>query len=99
MMTIPTADNAQRAASAHVALAAFAEYLGPEGPKENRTTVYRYDGDGVDLADPDQFLTIVGDLVANLMHAADVAGADWQRILTRADMHYSAETTEPYDLL
>jgi hypothetical protein len=97
-MTIPTADNAQRVESAHTALMAFGQYLGPEGPKENRTTVYQYDGTDLDLTDPDQYLTIAGDLVANLMHAADVAGVDWQRILTRADMHYSAETTEPYDL-
>lgn len=53
---------------------------------------------GPDLCDPDRFLTIAGDLIANLLHAADAADVDTDTLLGRAVLHYAAESTTPYDL-
>jgi hypothetical protein len=78
-------DNTERIEAAHVALRAFAGQYGP-------------DEYGTDLTEPDNFLTIAGDLIANLLHAADVAGVDTDTLLGRAILHYSAESTTPYDL-
>jgi hypothetical protein len=77
--------NTERVEAAHVALRAFAGHCGP-------------DEYGTNLGDPDEFLTIAGDLIANLLHAADAVDVDADTLLGRAILHYSAESTTPYDL-
>jgi len=38
--------------------------------------------------------TIIGDLIANLLHLADSEGMCAESLLARAKMHYDAEITE-----
>ena len=47
---------------------------------------------GMDMAD--DLPTIIGDLIANLLHLADQEGMCVESLLARAKMHYDAEITE-----
>lgn len=42
----------------------------------------------------DEYDTAIGDLICDLHHFADQEGIDWQEVLDRADMHYTAEVEE-----
>lgn len=73
---------AERVKQAHTALRAFAAMFNP--------TEY----DVSDLTDGGEFLCVAGDLVADLMHAADAAGIEPDELISRAELHYSAEAEE-----
>jgi hypothetical protein len=74
--------NAERVESAHATLMAFGRQAGPG------------EYDLSDLTNPEEFLAVAGDLIANLMHAADAAGVDMDQLLSRAILHYSAESND-----
>lgn len=38
--------------------------------------------------------TQIGDLLADLMHLADLEGLDWETVVRRATMHYEDEIAE-----
>lgn len=78
--------NAERVEAGRAALISFSEQPGQGGYVVT------------DLSDAEQFLTVAGDLIANLMHCADAAGVDTYLLTDCARLHYAAETTTPYDL-
>jgi hypothetical protein len=54
-----------------------------------RTILYYGQWDG---SDQDDVETLAGDFLTDLRHLCDESGYDWELILSRADLHYTAET-------
>jgi len=77
----PTLTNSQRVKHAHTALRAFAAMFNP------------VEYDVSDLTNGGEFLSVAGDLVADLMHAAVAAGIDPNRLIERAELHFTEEST------
>jgi len=50
------------------------------------------DATGLDVAE--ELPTVIGDLIANLMHLADQSGLCPESLIDNAQMHYEAETGE-----
>ncbi len=72
-------NNEDRAGYAHEAAMAFAHLTG------------QAHGGVLDNAD---MAEVLGDLLCNLHHLADVEELDWERLVERGEMHHSAEVDE-----